>query len=80
MVLTVRSMQFELQASGLDVPWLAGRDPHDYHDVIDKQMRAAGKAVAKRAGLSCTYAEGFRRTRFGGIESVAKDQTIAEDV
>ena len=80
MVLTVQNMQFEVQASGLDVPWLAERDPHDYHDVIDKQMRAAGRAVAKRAGLSCTYAEGFRRTRYGGIESLAKSQTIAEDV
>ncbi|MEX0749972.1 MAG: PIG-L deacetylase family protein [Dehalococcoidia bacterium] len=80
MVLTVASMQFELRASGLDVPWLAELDAHDYHAAIDKQMRAAGKAVAKRSGLPCTYAEGFRRTRFGGIESLAKGQTIAEDV
>ena len=80
MVLTVMDMQFELSASGLNVPWLTELDPHDYHAVIDKQMRAAGKAVAKRAGLTCTYAEGFRRVRFGGIESLAKEQTIAEDV
>jgi LmbE family N-acetylglucosaminyl deacetylase len=80
MVLTVANMQFELRASGLDVPWLAELDPHDYHGVIDKHMRAAGKSVAKRAGLACTYAEGFRRTRFGGIESWAKGQAIAEDV
>ena len=39
-----------------------------------------GRAVAKRAELACTYAEGFRRTRFGGIESLSKDQQIAEDV
>jgi LmbE family N-acetylglucosaminyl deacetylase len=80
MVLTVRDMQFGLAASGLDVPWLASLDPHDYHAVIDKQMRAAGAAVAGRAGLNCQYAEGFRRSRFNGIESLAKDQTIPEDV
>jgi LmbE family N-acetylglucosaminyl deacetylase len=80
MVLTVADMQFGLRASGLDVPWLATLDPHDYHGVIDKQMRAAGRAVAKRANLSCEYAEGFRRTRYNGIESLAKDQQIAEDV
>jgi hypothetical protein len=43
-------------------------------------MRAAGRAVAKRAQLACTYAEGFRRVRFGGIESMARDQHIPEDV
>jgi LmbE family N-acetylglucosaminyl deacetylase len=80
MVLTVQNMQVELNASGLDVPWLAQLDPHDYHGVIDKQMRAAGRAVAKRAQLACTYAEGFRRVRFGGIESMARDQHIPEDV
>lgn len=80
MVLTVMDMQHGLRASGLDVPWLRDLDPHDYRDVIDRQMRAAGRAVAKRAGLSCQYAEGFRRTRFGGIESLAEGQAIAEDV
>jgi LmbE family N-acetylglucosaminyl deacetylase len=80
MVLTVRDMQFHLAASGLDVPWLAELDPHDYHAVIDKQMRAAGRAVAARSGLDCAYAEGFRRTRYGGIESLAKGQTLPEDV
>lgn len=80
MVLTVQDMQFGLAASGLDVPWLASLNPHDYHAVIDKQMRAAGSAVAKRAGLPCQYAEGFRRTRFNGIESLARDQLIPEDV
>jgi LmbE family N-acetylglucosaminyl deacetylase len=79
MVLTVADMQYHVRASGLDVPWLAGRDPRNYHEVIDRQMRRAGEAVAKRAGLTCRYAEGFRRTRFGGIESFAKGQ-IAEDV
>ena len=80
MVLTVQDMKFHLAASGLDVPWLAELDPHNYHAVIDKQMRAAGRAVAERSGLGCTYAEGFRRTRYGGIESLAKGQTIPEDV
>lgn len=80
MVLTVADMKIALAASGLDMPWLAGLDPHDYHDVIDRQMRRAGEAVAKRSGLSCTYAEGFRRVRFGGIEGLAKDQQIMEDV
>ena len=45
MVLTVQDMKYHLAASGLDVPWLADLDPHDYHAVIDKQMRAAGRAV-----------------------------------
>lgn len=80
MVLTVANMQFELRASGLDVPRLAELDPHDYRDVIDRQMRAAGRSVAKRGGLSCTYAESFRRTRYGGIESWAKGQTVPEDI
>lgn len=80
MVLTVQDMKFHLAESGLDVPWLATLDPHDYHDVIDRRMRAAARAVAERSGLGCTYAEGFRRTRYGGIEAMAKDQQIAEDV
>ena len=80
MVLTVTDMQFHLKASGLNVPWLETLDPHDYRDVISKQMRAAGKAEATRSELNCTFAEGFRRTRFGGIESLAKAQQITEDV
>jgi LmbE family N-acetylglucosaminyl deacetylase len=80
MVLTVADMKHHLAASGLDVPWLAELDPRNYHEVIARQMKRAGEAVAKRAGLTCTYAEGFRRTRFGGIESLAKGQQIAEDV
>lgn len=80
MVLTVADMKCHLRASSLDVPWLEALDPHDYRDVISRQMKAAGRAVASRSGLACMYAEGFRRTRFGGIESLAKDQQIAEDV
>jgi LmbE family N-acetylglucosaminyl deacetylase len=80
MVLTVADMQQALHASGLDVPWLAALDPHDYRGVIERQMKTAGAAVAKRAGLKCQYAEGFRRVRFGGIERLAEGQTIEEDV
>jgi LmbE family N-acetylglucosaminyl deacetylase len=80
MVLTVRDMQHGLNASGLSVPWLEALDPHEYHAVIDKQIRARAAAVAKQSGLSCQYAEGFRRTRYNGIESLAKGQQIAEDV
>jgi LmbE family N-acetylglucosaminyl deacetylase len=80
MVLTVADMQHGLRASGLDVPWLAEHDPHDYYPVIEKQIRAGAAAVAKRAGLNCQYAEGFRRTRYNGIETLAKGQTITEDV
>ena len=80
MVLTVADMQHGLRASGLSVPWLEALDPHDYHAVIDKQIRAGAAAVAKRAGLTCQYAEGFRRTRYNGIESLAKDQQLPEDV
>jgi LmbE family N-acetylglucosaminyl deacetylase len=80
MVLTVADMQQGLRASGLDVPWLSTLDPHDFRPVIDKQIRAGAAAVARRAGLSCQYAEGFRRTRYNGIESIAKGQSIPEDV
>ena len=80
MVLTVADMQHHLRASGLDIPFIGERSPRDYRDVIAEQMQRAGRAVAKRAELGCTYAEGFRRTRFGGIEAWARGQTIPEDV
>lgn len=80
MVLTVGDMKIALAASGLDVPWLAEMETRNYHPVIERQMQRAGAAVAKRAGLDCRYAEGFRRVRFNGIESLAEGQTIAEDV
>ena len=80
MVLTVADMKIRLQHSGLSVPWLDSLDPHDYREVIAKQMQAAGRATAVRSGLSCKYAEGFRRERFGGIDSLANDQQLAEDV
>ena len=78
MVLTVQDLQFALEASGLDVPWLAGRDPHDYRDVIERQVRAVARAVGKEAGFE--YAEGFRRARFAGIERFARDQELPDDV
>jgi len=80
MVLTIADMKYGLCASGLDVPWLAAADPHDYRAAIDKRMRAACRAVARQAGMDCEYAEGFRRARFGGIEALAKGQQVAEDV
>jgi LmbE family N-acetylglucosaminyl deacetylase len=80
MVLTVADMQVGLRASGLSVPWLERLDPHEYYGVIDKQIRARASAVARRSGLECAYAEGFRRTRYNGIEALAKDQEIPEDV
>ena len=78
MVLTVQDMKFALEASGLDVPWLSAQDPHDYRAVIDKQIRATARAVGREAGFE--YAEGFRRTRYSGIERLAKGQELAEDV
>jgi len=80
MVLTVADMQHGLRASGLSVPWLEGLDPHEYHAVIDKQIRARAAAVARSQGLACQYAEGFRRTRYNGVEALAKGQEIPEDV
>jgi len=67
MVLTIADMQQQLRASGLDIPWLAQLDPHDYREPIAMRMKATAQAVAKHAGLGCQYAEGFRRTRYGGI-------------
>jgi LmbE family N-acetylglucosaminyl deacetylase len=80
MVLTVDDMKIALAASGLDVPWLRDLKSTDYHDVIERQMQRAGAAVAKRSGLDCAYAEGFRRVRYNGIEPLAVGQTLAEDV
>jgi LmbE family N-acetylglucosaminyl deacetylase len=80
MVLTVADMQRGLRASGLRVPWLAELDPHDYRETIARRIRAGARACAERAGLACNYAEGFRRSRYGGIESLARDQRIPEDV
>jgi LmbE family N-acetylglucosaminyl deacetylase len=78
MVLTVQDLQFALRASGLEVPLLAGRDPHDYREVIERQVRAVARAVGRDHGLG--YAEGFRRTRFGGILRYAEGQELEEDV
>jgi LmbE family N-acetylglucosaminyl deacetylase len=78
MVLTLRDLQFAAGASGLDIPFIVDRDPHDYREVIEKQIRAVAAAVGREAGFA--YAEGFRRTRYGGIERLAKDQEIEEDV
>jgi len=80
MVLTIGDMQRHLRASGLQVPWLAELDPHDYREPIARRMKQAARAVAERSGLGCTFAEAFRRVRYGGIESLAKDQQIPEDV
>jgi LmbE family N-acetylglucosaminyl deacetylase len=79
MVLTVQDMQHHLASAPFDIEWLRLKDPHDYRDVIDKQMRAAGEAVARKSGLDCRYAECFRRTRFGGLEKLA-GVSIEEDV
>ncbi len=80
MVLTISDMQQSLRASGLNLPWLAQLDPHDFHETIARRMKTAACAVAQRSGLPCTYAEAFRRTRYGGIEALAKDQALPEDV
>jgi LmbE family N-acetylglucosaminyl deacetylase len=80
MVLTIADIQYHLRASGLDVPWLAALDPHDYHETIAKRIRAGARTVAQQSGLGCEYAEGFRRTRYGAIESLAKGQSLPEDV
>ena len=80
MVLTVADMKIHLEASGLDVPWLRELDPRDYRETIARRMKAGAKAVAERSGIGCEYAEGFRRTRYGGIESLARGQELAEDV
>jgi len=80
MVLTLADMQHGLRASGLDVPWLAQLDPHDYRETISRRVRGWGREVAGRSGLGCDHAEAFRRARFGGIESLATGQQLPEDV
>ena len=76
MVLTVQDAQFSLRAAGLDVPWLADADAHDYREIIDRQMRGLAKAVGRSSGFE--YAEGFRRTRYGGILRYAEGQEPEE--
>ena len=78
MVLTVRDLQFALEASGLDVPALADLDPHDYREAIGQRIRDAARAAGKAHGFE--YAEGFRRSRFGGVERLAQGQELKEDV
>ncbi|MGB2694547.1 MAG: PIG-L deacetylase family protein [Dehalococcoidia bacterium] len=78
MVLTVQDMQIALRASDVDVPWLAQADPHDYRAIIERGQRAVARAVGRRAGFE--YAEGFRRTRFGGVLRFAEGQEPEEDV
>lgn len=78
MVLTVQDLQFGLAASGLDAPTLANVDPHDYHDMIDRQIRGVARAVGRKPGF--VYAEGFRRTRFGGVIRFAEGKEPEEDV
>ena len=78
MVLTVQDLQIALEASGLAVPWLEELDPHDYRNAIDRQVRAVAHAVGRRHGFE--YAEGFRRTRFAGIERLADGQEPEEHV
>ena len=78
MVLTVQGLQFSLEASGLEVPWLAELDPHDYRDVIDRRVRGVARAVGRDSGFE--YAEAFRRTRFDGILRFAEGQELPEDV
>jgi len=72
MALTVRELQIALEASGAELPELANRDPHDFRDVIEKQIRGVAKSVGREAGFE--YAEGFRRTRYGGIERMVRDK------
>ena len=78
MVLTVQDLLYALEASGLNVPGLDGLDPHDFRAVIDRQIRAVTSAVGRANGFE--YAEGFRRSRFGPIPRLAKDQEMEEDV
>ena len=78
MVLTVRDMQYSLEASGLDVPWLANLDPHDFRDAIDRRIRAVTRAAGRPPGFE--YAEGFRRTGFAAMQRLAEGQELAEDV
>ena len=78
MVLTIRDLQFALEASGLDLPWLADLDPHDYRSAIDSQIRAVSHAVGRAHGFE--YAEGFRRDRFGPIPRLAEGQEPEEIV
>ena len=78
MVLTVQGLKFALEASGLDVPELAGLDPHDYRDVIDRRIRGVARAVGREHGFE--FVEGFRRTRYDGIERLAQGQELSEDV
>ena len=55
-----------------DLPPAAMVTTRHFRDVIEKQIRAVAKAVGREAGFE--YAEGFRRTRYGGIERMVRDK------
>jgi LmbE family N-acetylglucosaminyl deacetylase len=78
MALTLQDIQIAGRASGLDIPFITDRGPHDYREVIERQIRGVAKAVGRECGFE--YAEGFRRNRFNGVERYAAGQELPEDV
>ena len=77
MVLTLREAQLGIETAPYDIPEITGLDPHDYHGFIDQRVRRTAAAIGRRYDLE--YAEHFRRTRWGGSESLAPVGSIPED-
>ncbi len=66
MMLSVSSLQADLDGAGAKVPGLEELDPRNYRPLIDRQIRAWAAATGRK--INVAYAEEFRRYRFGGIE------------
>jgi LmbE family N-acetylglucosaminyl deacetylase len=78
MEMTVMDAQAALAASGLHVPALAEADPKNFRPVIGAQIRAWAGSTGKREGFA--FGEEFRRVRFGGVERLARDAPLVDDV
>lgn len=77
MVLTLAESQAQLAVAPFDVPGISNLDPHDYRAFIDERVRRTAAAIGKRYGFE--HGEHFRRTRWGGHESLVDPAVIPAD-
>ena len=66
MEMTVGQLKMEAETAGLDIPMLRDADPANYRPAVEAQIKAWAASVGRRHDM--TYAEEFRRVRFGGLE------------
>jgi LmbE family N-acetylglucosaminyl deacetylase len=75
MEMTVKDLQVQLAASGLEIPFLREANSKEFKPVIEAQIKAWAASVGRRTGFS--YGEEFRRVRFNSIERWAQGSDIA---